>query len=214
MELGPHLPFRGLQGLELPQASPRGPANLPRPASSRLPAWEPCSWQVPVSKNSSGGDSSLGLEEGDESGEGRQLYSQTYWGWGAVGGEYPMGACPASGGEREPAAHEPLPLAAWLCCEAQEQEALPSPRLIRKVLVPVLLVGGTLLLLVPSVRTCCLHYPGRSVYRAGCLSWGLGASRGTGSWRHRAQGQALPSPAAPGDERGEGLSQPCPRRPL
>lgn len=132
------------------------------PASSRLPAWEPCSWQVPVPKNSSGGDSSLELEEGDESGEGRQLYSQTHWGWGAVGGEYPTGACPgswwagalwagntsrgrapAAGGEREPA-HEPLSLSAWLCCEAQEQETLPSPRLIRKVLVPVLRGGGEL----------------------------------------------------------------------
>lgn len=47
-----------------------------------------------MSKNSSGGDSSLGLEEGDESGEGRQLYSQTHWGWGAVGGEYPTGGVP------------------------------------------------------------------------------------------------------------------------
>lgn len=121
MELGPHLPFRGLQGLELPQASPRGPANLPRPASSRLPAWEPCSWQVPVSKNSSGGDSSLGLEEGDESGEGRQLYSQTYWGWGAVGGEYPMGACPASGGEQSLLPTSP-------CCSLPGCAARPRSR--------------------------------------------------------------------------------------
>lgn len=31
MDPGPHLPFEGGQGLEPPQASPRGPANLPRP---------------------------------------------------------------------------------------------------------------------------------------------------------------------------------------
>lgn len=38
MEAGPHLPFGGRQGLEMPQALPQGSANLPRPASSRLPA--------------------------------------------------------------------------------------------------------------------------------------------------------------------------------
>lgn len=38
MRPGPHLPFGGQQGLETPQASPPGPANLPRPASSRPPA--------------------------------------------------------------------------------------------------------------------------------------------------------------------------------
>lgn len=30
--------LRGRQGLEMPQALPQGSANLPRPASSRLPA--------------------------------------------------------------------------------------------------------------------------------------------------------------------------------
>lgn len=77
-----------LQGLETPQVSPQSSANLPRPTSPRLPRLS-CCWQVLAAKNSSGGDSSLGLKEGDESGEGRQLHSQTRWGWGVVGGEYP-----------------------------------------------------------------------------------------------------------------------------
>lgn len=38
VEPGPHVPLGGRQGLELPQALPQSSANLPRPASSRLPA--------------------------------------------------------------------------------------------------------------------------------------------------------------------------------
>lgn len=95
--------FWSAQGLEAPRVSPQSPANLPRPASPRLPRLS-C-WQVLASKNSSGGDSSLGLKEGDESGEGRQLHSQTRWGWGVLGGEYPMEEAPCllcclGGGQR------------------------------------------------------------------------------------------------------------------
>lgn len=68
------------------------PACHVPPAPSRLP----CCWQDPVSKNSSGGDSSLGLKEGDESGEGRQLLSQTRWG-GGVGGDTPWRHAPSQG---------------------------------------------------------------------------------------------------------------------
>lgn len=77
-----------LRGLETPRVSPQSSANRPRPASPRLPRLS-CCWQVLVAKNSSGGDSSLGLQEGDESGEGRQLHSQTRWRWSVVGGECP-----------------------------------------------------------------------------------------------------------------------------
>lgn len=69
------------QGPETPWVSPQSPADLPRPAGPRLPRLS-CCWQVLASKNNSGGDSSLGLKEGDESEEGRQLHLQTLWGWG------------------------------------------------------------------------------------------------------------------------------------
>lgn len=71
-----------------------GFASRPRqPATSRPP---PCHWQGPVSKNSPGGDSSLGLKEGDESGEGCQLHFQTRRGGGGAGN--PMEARPTAKG--------------------------------------------------------------------------------------------------------------------
>lgn len=98
-----HPPFQGARSSPAfwRSAGPRDASGLAsrlrQPATSRQlpPACLPRCWQVPVSKNSSGGDSSLGLEQGDESEEGRQLHSQTRWGWGAVGGEYPVEACPS-----------------------------------------------------------------------------------------------------------------------
>lgn len=129
-------------------------------------------------------------------------------------GNTPWGRAPAAGGEREPA-HEPLSLSPWLCCEAQEQETLPSPRLIRKVLVPVLRGGATLLLLgCPVCAHAACTIPG-----AGCTE--LAASHGgwVQAWTQdpggpEPKGRPCLSPAAPRDVRGEGLSQPCPRHPL
>lgn len=65
------LPLGLLRRLEKPQAPPHGLANLPRPSSPRLPRLPrlPLCWQVLASKNSFGGDSSLGLQDGDECGE-------------------------------------------------------------------------------------------------------------------------------------------------
>lgn len=89
----------------MPQALPQGPANLPRPASPGLPRL-PCCWQVPASKNNSGGDSSLGRKQRDEFGEGRQLHSQTHRG-GCSGRGVPCGGAAQSQPQRPGVAGQP-----------------------------------------------------------------------------------------------------------
>lgn len=118
-----HTPFRGAGSLppsEVGRAQRCLRPCLKAPPTCHVPpapACLPCCWQVPVSKNSSGGDSSLGLEEGDESEEGRQLHSQTHCGWGAVGQEYPMEVCPSNSGRACPRAPKLL----QLCCPGDRQ---------------------------------------------------------------------------------------------
>ena len=185
---------------------PGGPANLPRPASPRQPRL-PCCWQVLASKNSSGGDSSLGLKEGDESGEGRQLYSQTRWGWGGVGGEYPRGGasterlCCWGGGQKDASAGGSAKP------QADEKSAGAHA-------VPTLRGLGILLLLEYLALACeaCTLQDTRA-RTAGCQChghWGPGmVCRVLGGIEPEGQ-PCFPSR----DVCGEGLSQLCSRRPL
>lgn len=98
---------------------------------------------------------------------------------------------------------------------SDQQEALPRPGLLRKVLVPTL-PGGTLCC---SWGTQCVHMqpaPSRAqgVQSWLSLSWELGTSLDTEFCGAEPQGGPCLSPAAPRGVCGEGLSQPCPRHPL
>lgn len=192
----------------MPQALPQGSANLPRPASSRLPA---C---LAVGRFQC---LKIALEETQVWGSRREMSlrraansTPRHAGGGVQwAGNTPWRPAPVA--PREPAQEPPR-----CCgCAAQEagrgcvrwQEALPSPGLIRKVPSACASWGDTLLLL-----GCTLQGTGVQSWLA--LSWEQGASMDTGFYRLGPSGGPCLSPAAPRDVCGEGLSQPCPRHPL
>lgn len=171
-----------------------------------------------MSKNSSGGDSSLGLEEGDESEEGRQLHSQTRCGWGAVGREYPMEVRPSNSGRACPSAPKLL----QLCCPGDRQGTCQISRrpcqglgCSEKCWCLRFLGGHSA---APGVPSCVHMQPAPSraqgVQSWLSLSWELGTSLHTQFCGAEPQGGPCLSPAAPRGVCGEGLSQPCPRHPL
>lgn len=125
--------------------------------------------------------------ERDESGEGRQFHSQTCQGWGVVGREHPM--------------EELVPAANGGGQGMHQQEPLPSPGLMRKVLLPSL-SGDTA---APGCPACGMHpAPSRAHRPAEPIVGVMGAGRRQGGM----------SPAVPWVVCGESLSQPCPRSPI